>query len=119
MGSNVIKVTVMKKRKNFANETFFFTKNLRNGDKTKKYQYSKMMDVYSLVCPPGWYGKNCSKECGPNCKSSCERFKGICKHGCKPGWKGSYCDMRNYASYKYHFLDKALNKYILSKLMCY
>lgn len=53
------------------------------------------MFYYPPACPSGWYGFNCSQECGPNCIPSCDRVDGVCTRGCQPGWKGPYCDTSN------------------------
>lgn len=48
------------------------------------------------VCPSGWYGRNCSQQCGQHCIPSCDRFTGVCELGCKPGWKGQFCETSNF-----------------------
>lgn len=41
-----------------------------------------------LACNKGFFGKNCSKVCSPNCKT-CKNTDGICS--CKAGWMGLTC----------------------------
>lgn len=67
------------------------------------------------ACPPGWYGRNCSYECGPNCIPSCDKFEGDCKLGCKPGWKGSYCDTSNVFKIDIHFMCNSLSYGFISQ----
>lgn len=51
------------------------------------------MYIYILLtaCPSGWYGPNCTNQCGINCYS-CNRFNGDCEFGCMPGWEGRTCE---------------------------
>lgn len=70
--------------------------------------YSQDIDTFMngvVECPGGFFGTNCSKQCGLNCDETnpCDRFTGRCDGGCKPGWKGLYCneskDVGLYLSY--------------------
>ena len=61
----------------------------------KKEKSLTLHFIQPQACLPGSYGRNCSQECGPNCKPSCDRFNGVCKLGCNPGWQGSYCNTSN------------------------
>ena len=40
------------------------------------------------ACANGYYGKNCSSVCSPNCKT-CRHTDGQCS--CFAGWNGFYC----------------------------
>lgn len=57
--------------------------------------YKMCINSFTLGCPSGYYGKNCSyHQCSKNCKvvNDCDRFTGQCDGGCKPGWTGITCD---------------------------
>lgn len=44
--------------------------------------------IFSQDCKAGYYGKNCSLSCSPNCKT-CQHTDGLCT--CKAGWMGDNC----------------------------
>lgn len=44
------------------------------------------------ACANGYYGKNCSSVCSPNCKT-CRHTDGQCD--CLAGWNGFYCNTGN------------------------
>ncbi|XP_063887697.1 protein draper-like [Scylla paramamosain] len=54
------------------------------------------------VCPPGYTGTHCQRECGPDSYGAGCVFKCECRHGgecdpesgvckCAPGWRGPQC----------------------------
>lgn len=44
--------------------------------------------VYFPACNEGYYGRNCSFVCSPNC-NTCRNTDGMCT--CKAGWEGHNC----------------------------
>lgn len=46
----------------------------------------------SLACDDGYYGLNCSGECG-NCSKGdmCRKENGVCPYGCQDGFVGEMC----------------------------
>lgn len=49
--------------------------------------------LFTLECPPGYYGNDCSNQSSLNCDvtSTCDKSTGQCKGGCKPRWTGGVC----------------------------
>lgn len=54
--------------------------------------YQILFPTHILVCKKGYYGKNCSLVCSPNCKT-CRHTDGLCS--CKAGWMGPNCTTGN------------------------
>lgn len=46
-----------------------------------------------LACNEGFYGRNCSEVCSPNCMI-CRHTDGLC--ACKAGWSGPRCTEGDY-----------------------
>lgn len=55
---------------------------------------SKSTLLFTVECPPGQYGDDCSNQCSLNCNvtRTCDKFTGQCEGGCKPGFTGNTCD---------------------------
>ena len=51
--------------------------------------------VLEHVCPPHYYGSDCSIPCG-YCTGDdvCDYVTGHCPNGCKPHWNGTRCDSK-------------------------
>lgn len=48
-----------------------------------------------LACKGGYFGKNCSRVCSPNCKpDTCQHKDGKCT-SCAAGWTGYNCSSGN------------------------
>lgn len=45
------------------------------------------------ACEEGYYGRNCSLDCSPNCET-CRHTDGFCT--CKAGWLGYNCTTGKY-----------------------
>lgn len=43
------------------------------------------------LCPRGFYGDECQKECDCQNESSCDQISGVCS--CSRGWQGPKCNM--------------------------
>lgn len=54
--------------------------------------YHRLFSTHISVCKKGYYGKNCSLVCSPNCKT-CRHTDGLCT--CKAGWMGPNCTIGN------------------------
>lgn len=48
------------------------------------------MFLFSLVCPYGFFGQDCTERCKDTC-TGCNYVNGLCDSGCQPGWTGNYC----------------------------
>lgn len=46
--------------------------------------------LFFTACQPGYYGRNCSLLCLPNCKT-CRHTDGLCS--CRAGWTGHNCSI--------------------------
>lgn len=53
---------------------------------------------YSCKCDIGWYGDDCSKNCGCNNHSACPKGEGICEE-CIDNTMGEYCELCKPGSY--------------------
>lgn len=53
---------------------------------------------YTCKCDLGWYGDDCSKNCGCNNHSSCPRGEGICEQ-CQNWTMGEHCELCMPGSY--------------------
>lgn len=53
---------------------------------------------YACKCDLGWYGDDCSKNCGCNNHSACPRGKGICEE-CMNNTTGEFCEYCKAGSY--------------------
>lgn len=53
---------------------------------------------YACKCDIGWYGDDCSKNCGCNNHSACPEGKGICSE-CVDNTEGDFCELCQSGSY--------------------
>lgn len=58
--------------------------------------------ILLTVCPHGFFGQNCAKECNRTCEG-CNSVDGSCDLGCIPGYTGYYCNKRDDVSGIYKF----------------
>lgn len=58
--------------------------------------------ILQSVCPYGFYGPNCAKECNSVC-AGCNNVNGNCNSGCIPGLTGYYCNKSGEISGIYAF----------------
>lgn len=64
--------------------------------------------ILQSVCPYGFFGHNCAKECKSTC-AGCNSVNGSCDLGCIQGWTGYNCNKRDVLSGFYEFNLSEIN----------
>lgn len=46
------------------------------------------------MCPPGYFGMDCTKRCVGHCLNNepCNHESGVCLSGCQNGYVGTHCN---------------------------
>lgn len=67
---------------------------------TERIRYMELKLSLFVECVEGWYGINCSKQCGGHCRDNivCHHVTGQCDKGCDAGWTGYFCNKGEFGS---------------------